>query len=64
MRPPEWADVPPGPAATFDGQYVRSCLPRPHHRRRAGNAQADDDHVDRLVEANLADVKRRDRLHQ
>ena len=27
------------------------------------NAQTDDDHVGRLVEANLADVKRRDQLH-
>ena len=54
---------PSGPPAPFDGQHVRSCLPRPDDRRRAGDAQTDDDHVDRLVEANLADVKRRDRLH-
>ena len=54
---------PSGSRATFDGQHVRSRLARRHHRRRARDAQAHDDHVDRLVEANLADVKRRDLLH-
>ena len=54
---------PTGSRATLDGQHVRSCLARRHNRRRARDAQAHHDHVDRLVEANLADLKRRDRLH-
>jgi hypothetical protein len=44
----------------FHGQYVHTGLPRCHCRRRTCHAEAHDDHVDRLVEANLADLMCRD----
>ena len=53
---------PAGSRATFDGQHLCARLSRRDDRRRARDAEANHDHVDRLVEANGFDLERRDRL--
>ena len=55
---------PSGSHAPLDRQNVRSCLAhRRGSRRSAHGAEPYDDHVDRLVEPDLVDLERRDRLH-
>ncbi len=55
---------PAGSCAPLNGQHVRTGLPRRHHCRGAGDAEAGDHDVGRLVEADLAGLECRDRLHR
>src|SRR4051812_35475853 len=55
--------APPGTATPFDGQHVCTPLPRCHDGRCPGDTQSHNDHVDRLLETNLAGFERWNRVH-